>query len=199
MYVKKLIFWFLVFLLSFPLSFARLPAGGPQVPSYYVPPQSSKFEASTLKFWSLNPQILKPQPSKFEASTVKIWSLNPENFEAPSLSRQILKPSSPSILKILKPQASNFEASSLNPQILKLQASSFENSSLNPPYFKPQASSFEASTVKFWSLKPQILKPLVLKSSGATLCNNPPLKTLKFPTFLRVPFLFLSPFGRRPP
>ena len=150
--------------------------------------QTSCFEAS-----SLNPRSLKPQPSNFEASTVKIWSLNPENFEAPSLNRQILKPQA-SILKILKPQASNFEASSLNAQILKLQASSFENSSLNPPYLKPQASSFEASTVKFWSLKPQILKPLVLKSSGAILCNNPPLKTSKFPTFLRVPFLFLSFF-----
>ena len=36
-------FWFLVFLLSFPLSFGRLPAGGPKVPSYLIPPQISDF------------------------------------------------------------------------------------------------------------------------------------------------------------
>ena len=68
-------------------------------------------------------------------------------------------------------------------------------SSLKPQILKPQASSFEASSLKFWSLglkfwslKPQILKPLVLKSLGAILCNNPPLKTSKFPTFLGEPF-----------
>ena len=140
--------------------------------------QTSCFEAS-----SLNPRSLKPQPSNFEASTVKIWSLNPENFEAPSLNRQILKPQA-SILKMLKPQPSNFEASSLKFWELKPQSSIFEASSLQ----------FWSLNRQIWSLKPQILKPLVLKSSGAILCNNPPLKTSKFPTFLRVPFLFLSFF-----
>ena len=147
--------------------------------------QTSCFEAS-----SLNPRSLKPQPSNFEASTVKIWSLNPENFEAPSLNRQILKPQA-SILKMLKPQPSNFEASSLKFWELK-----------------PQSSIFEASSLQFWSLNRQILKPQApnFEASSSQVFGRHPLQQPALKDFkvsnvssgaFSLPFLF--PFGRRPP
>ena len=44
---------FLIFGFPFPLSFSRLPAGGPNLPSYSIPPQISDFWFSSL-FLSLS-------------------------------------------------------------------------------------------------------------------------------------------------
>ena len=100
-------------------------------------------QASTVKFWSLKPQVLKPQ-----ASILQIWSLNCSKFEVSSIK-----------FWGLKPQPSNFEASSLKLWSLKPQSSKFEASSLKFWSLKPQVLKPQPSTVKLWSLKPQVLRP----------------------------------------